>query len=369
MVVGLHRLYRALRPVTDLAGNGLDLRGLSKSYGLSPAVIGLDLSLQAGELVTLLGPSGCGKSTTLRLIAGLETPDSGTIAIGGADMSRLAVPDRQVGLVFQRYALFQHMSVRRNIGFGLDMRGVPATEAARRVDEIIAVVGLDGLEHRFPHQLSGGQMQRVALARTLVTRPRLLMLDEPFAALDADLRARLRSFLRGLQQELGLTTLFVTHDQAEAMELSDRIAVMQAGRLLQFDTPEAIYNRPASPAVARMFGAPNLLEARATPDGQLVHEAFGLQFAAGPAVPAGETVTIMLRPEALRLLPADSPVLVTGLLYLGKTVLYTLRAADQELRVERPSAEPRFALGQTVALDCDSDAVWQFPASISPSSP
>ncbi len=351
----------------EIAANGLELRGLGKSYGPSPAVVALDLSLQPGELVTLLGPSGCGKSTTLRLIAGLETPDSGTISIGGTDISRLAVPDRHVGLVFQRYALFQHMTVRRNIGFGLEMRGVPASDAARRVDEIIAVVGLDGLELRSPHQLSGGQMQRVALARTLVTRPRVLMLDEPFAALDADLRARLRSFLRGLQQQRGLTTLFVTHDQAEAMELSDRIAVMQAGRLLQFDTPETIYNRPASPDVARMFGAPNLLEARATPDGQLVHAAFGLQFAVCHPASAGAAVTVMLRPEALRLFPADGPAVVTSLLYLGKTVLYTLRAAEEELRVERPSSEPRFAVGETVALACDSDAVWQFPASSSPS--
>lgn len=370
MVVGLHRLFRTLKlALSDPSAYGLQLRGLSKSYGQSPAVVALDLSLQAGELVTLLGPSGCGKSTTLRLIAGLETPDSGTIAIGGTDVSRLAVPDRHVGLVFQRYALFQHMTVRRNIDFGLSMRGVPAAEASRRLDEIIDVVGLQGLEDRFPRQLSGGQMQRVALARTLVTRPRLLMLDEPFAALDAELRVRLRSFLRGLQQQLGLTTLFVTHDQAEAMELSDRIAVMQAGRLLQLDTPEAIYNRPCCPEVARMFGMPNLLEAQATVDGQLVNHAFGLRLAGFHAAADGAAVAVMLRPEALRLLPTDGPVVVSGLLYLGKTVLYTLHTAGKELRVERPSSEPRFAVGQTVAVECDIDAAWLFPAPASQLTP
>ena len=339
----------------------LAIRGLTKSFAGTPALEDVSLMVEPGELVSLLGPSGCGKSTTLRLIAGLEAPDDGSIRIDGVDVASQSVPDRNVGLVFQRYALFQHMTVSANVGFGLKVRGVDRAEAGRRVEEILAVVGLEDLASRFPHQLSGGQMQRVALARTLVTRPRVLMLDEPFAALDAELRARMRVFLRELQQRLGLTTLFVTHDQAEAMELSDRIAVMQAGGLLQLDTPEAIYNRPGSPDVARMFGAPNLLEARATPDGQLIHQPFGLQFAAGHAVPAGATVPVMLRPEALRLLAADGPAVVSGLLYLGKSVLYTVLAAGQELRVERPSTEPRFALGQTVAVACDINAAWQFP--------
>ena len=339
----------------------LAIRGLTKSFGGTPALQDVSLMVEPGELVSLLGPSGCGKSTTLRLIAGLDAPDDGSISIDGVDVASQSVPDRNVGLVFQRYALFQHMTVSANVGFGLKVRGVDRAEAGRRVEEILAVVGLEGLASRFPHQLSGGQMQRVALARTLVTRPRVLMLDEPFAALDAELRARMRVFLRELQQRLGLTTLFVTHDQAEAMELSDRIAVMQAGRLLQLDTSEAIYNRPAGPDVARMFGAPNLLETRATPDGQLIHEPFGLQFAAGHAVPAGATVPVMLRPEALRLLAADGPAVVSGLLYLGKSVLYTVRAAGQELRVERPSSEPRFALGQTVVVTCDINAAWLFP--------
>lgn len=343
----------------------LAIRGLTKSFGGTPALQDLSLVVEPGELVSLLGPSGCGKSTTLRLIAGLEAPDDGSIRIDGVDVASQSVPDRNVGLVFQRYALFQHMTVSANVGFGLKVRGVDRAEAGRRVEEILAVVGLEDLSSRFPHQLSGGQMQRVALARTLVTRPRVLMLDEPFAALDAELRARMRVFLRELQQRLGLTTLFVTHDQIEAMELSDRIAVMQAGRLLQLDTPESIYNRPANPEVARMFGAPNLLEARATPDGQLVHEPFGLQFAAGHAVPAGAAVPVMLRPEALRLLATDGPAVVSGLLYLGKSVLYTLRASGQELRVERPSSEARFALGQTVGVACSPDAAWLFPATTS----
>ncbi|MGE3739724.1 MAG: ABC transporter ATP-binding protein [Geminicoccaceae bacterium] len=343
----------------------LAIRGLTKSFGGIPALHDLSLVVEPGELVSMLGPSGCGKSTTLRLIAGLEAPDDGSIRIDGVNVASQSVPDRNVGLVFQRYALFQHMTVSANVGFGLKVRGVDRAEAGRRVEEILAVVGLENLASRFPHQLSGGQMQRVALARTLVTRPRVLMLDEPFAALDAELRARMRVFLRELQQRLGLTTLFVTHDQVEAMELSDRIAVMQAGRLLQLDTPESIYDRPANPEVARMFGAPNLLEARATPGGQLVHEAFGLQFAAGQAIPAGETVPVMLRPEALRLSAADGQAVVLSLLYLGKTVLYTLRAAGQELRVERPSSETRFALGQTVAVTCSPDAAWLFPAAAS----
>lgn len=328
----------------------LAIDGLSKTFGGIPALQDVSLMVQPGELVSMLGPSGCGKSTTLRLIAGLDVPDKGAIRIDGVDVASQTVPDRNVGLVFQRYALFQHMTVSANIGFGLKVRGIDRAEAGRRVDEILGVVGLEGLASRFPHQLSGGQMQRVALARTLVTQPRVLMLDEPFAALDAELRGRMRAFLRQLQQKLELTTLFVTHDQSEAMELSDRIAVMQGGRLLQVDAPEAIYNRPATPDVARMFGAPNLLEAW---PGDLA----GLRGVGA----MHEGTTIMIRPEDVRLSPGSGPSVVIGVTYLGKSVLYTIRNGQQELRAERPASEPRLAVGQPVTLDADPDAVWHFP--------
>lgn len=347
------------------------LQNLTKSFSGSPALAGIDLAIEPGELITLLGPSGCGKSTTLRLIAGLDMPDGGSILFDGRDVSHLDVPERNVGMVFQRYALFPHMTVRRNVEFGLRVRGTPSAEIDRGVDEMLDIVQLGDLGERFPHQLSGGQMQRVALARTLVTKPRLLMLDEPFAALDADLRCQMRGFVRGLQQRLRLTTIFVTHDQAEAMEISDRIAVMQAGRIVQVDTPETIYHRPVSPQVATMIGAANLLSGQVVP----MDAGLGLEFGFGPiplmhpcqAAP-GDTVEALIRPEAIRITPSDEDGkgFVLSSAFMGQSVRYAVSAGSRVLQIDEVSTR-RLANGQPVRLGIDADQVRIFPRTASSS--
>ncbi|HKX16709.1 MAG TPA: ABC transporter ATP-binding protein, partial [bacterium] len=238
------------------------LRGLTKRFGEVVAVDGLTLDAASGELIALLGPSGCGKTTTLRMVAGFETPTAGQIVLGDRDVTGQAPERRNCGMVFQHYALFPHLTVAQNVAFGLEMRQVPRTEVARRAAEILDRVGLGGLGARFPRQLSGGQQQRTALARALVINPSVLLLDEPLANLDAKLREEMRFYIRSLQREFGITTLYVTHDQAEALVLADRVAVMMDGVLRQFDAPEAIYHRPRSAAVAAFIGLTNLLPGR-----------------------------------------------------------------------------------------------------------
>ncbi len=239
------------------------LSGIAKRFGDYPALHGIDADIGKGEFVALLGPSGSGKTTLLRIIAGLETQDAGTVEIDGRDVARDGVAERGIGFVFQHYALFRHMSVARNIAFGLDMRrrrdGVSRAEIAARAEELLRFVQLDGLGARYPGQLSGGQRQRVALARALAIRPRLLLLDEPFGALDARVRKDLRRWLRDLHRETGLTSIFVTHDQEEALELADRVFVMDQGRLVQAGTPEQVYMEPATAFVAGFVGETNRL--------------------------------------------------------------------------------------------------------------
>ena len=246
----------------------LKLCGIAKKFGAFTALEGLDLEIRSGELVSLLGPSGCGKTTTLRLISGLDVPTRGQILFDDRDVSAVSIQQRNVGMVFQRYALFPHMNVERNVSFGLRVRGLPQAEIVRQVDAMLDVVQLAEFRHRFPAQLSGGQMQRVAIARTLITNPAVLMMDEPLANLDTKLRGEMRVFIRGLQRRLGITLVFVTHDQVEALELSDRVAVMFNGRIEQYDAPAAIYHRPETTAVARFFGMPNLFEATVRTDGR-----------------------------------------------------------------------------------------------------
>ncbi|ESY94410.1 ABC transporter ATP-binding protein [Mesorhizobium sp. LNHC209A00] len=249
----------------------LSVEHLTAHYGHTRVLEDLTLHVAAGELVSLLGASGCGKTTTLRLIAGFLEPTAGGITLGGRDLTRLPAYQRDIGLVFQNYALFPHLSVRDNVTFGLKQRGLPAAERNKRASTILARVGLEGLADRLPAALSGGQKQRVALARALVIEPALLMFDEPLSNLDAKLRVDMRIEIRQLQRANGTTSVYVTHDQEEAFSISDRVAIMNAGRIMQFDTPESLYQRPENAFVARFVGFENLIRLRViTRDGQKV---------------------------------------------------------------------------------------------------
>lgn len=238
---------------------GIIVENVSKHYGSFHAVDQIELTIKSGSLVALLGPSGSGKSTLLRLIAGLETPDSGRIFITGKDATNTSVQDRNIGFVFQHYALFKHMTVRQNIAFALDIRKVSKLKVKGRVEELLELVQLKGLGDRYPSQLSGGQRQRVALARALAVEPQVLLLDEPFGALDAKVRKDLRAWLRRLHDEVHVTTVFVTHDQEEAMEVADEIVVMNKGKIEQIGTPAEIYDHPATPFVMSFIGPVNIL--------------------------------------------------------------------------------------------------------------
>jgi putative spermidine/putrescine transport system ATP-binding protein len=303
----------------------LELQGIEKRYGGTRAVAGVDLSVAAGELVALLGPSGCGKTTTLRMVAGFVEPTAGRILMGGADITRTPPHRRNAGMVFQSYALFPHLSVADNIAFGLRRRGVPRAEIAERVARMVSLLQLGGLEQRLPRQLSGGQQQRVAVGRALVINPAVLLLDEPFSNLDALLRDSTRIEMRRLQTSLGVTTLFVTHDQAEAMAISDRIAVMHQGRIEQIGTPREIYERPATRFVAGFIGRANIFDAPEEP---------GLRLAPADTAPAA---CWLLRPErvALDTAPAESANAVSGIVevvsFLGTGTHLSLRLPSGRL--------------------------------------
>ena len=284
------------------------LRDVSVAFGGVPALADVSLSVDDGEFFTLVGPSGCGKTTTLRTVAGFETPDAGTVEIGGEDAAGRPPEQRNVGIVFQNYALFPHMTVRENVAYGLRYRDPPGDESpAERVAELLELVDMAGMGGRDPGELSGGQQQRVALARALASGPDVLLLDEPLSALDARLRERLRVVVRSLQQELGITTLYVNHDQAEALAVSDRVAVIADGRVEQVGAPETVYREPATRFVAEFVGDNNLFEAtvdrgdppRVTVDGRTV-------VLPGLDVAPGTDTLLSVRPEALAVDP-DSP--------------------------------------------------------------
>ncbi len=234
-------------------------KNLVKSFGPNRVVDDVSFEVKDGEFVALLGPSGGGKSTVLRMVAGLEAPDAGEVIVRGKDVTSARVQERELGFVFQHYALFKHMTVRKNVGFGLDVRGTPRAEVDARVDELLELVQLRGFGDRYPAQLSGGQKQRVALARALAPRPSIMLLDEPFGALDAKVRVELRQWLRKLQKEQQITCVFVTHDQEEAMELADAVVIINKGRVEQAGTPDAVYEKPATPFVASFIGSSNVL--------------------------------------------------------------------------------------------------------------
>jgi iron(III) transport system ATP-binding protein len=337
------------------------LTGLSKRYGDVTALKPLDLVIEAGTLVTLLGPSGCGKTTLLRLIAGLETATSGTIAIGGRDVTNLTARDRNVSMVFQSYALFPHMSVRDNVLYGLQSLGTPKAEAAETVRLVLEQVGLKGLSERAPHELSGGQQQRVALARALVMRPEVLLFDEPLSNLDARLRRQMRTEIRSLQQRLGITVVYVTHDQSEAMAVSDRIIVMRNAEIAEQGSPDRLYTAPQTAFVAAFMGEANLVEAAVThvADGVATVAVEAATIAVPHQSPVPHPAKLVLRPEALGI--ADSGSGLAGALP-GRILASVYMGSHNEYQIETPAGillvfddvrRPRRAVDSTVDVVID----------------
>ncbi|MCW5744931.1 MAG: ABC transporter ATP-binding protein [Alphaproteobacteria bacterium] len=341
----------------------LRLERLVKRYGSLAAVDGISLSLGEGGFLSLVGPSGCGKTTVLRMVAGLIEPDGGRIYVGGDDVTDVPVHKRNLGLVFQSYALFPHMTVAENVAFGLHRRGVPRADVETRVAKALALVRLDGLAERAPRQLSGGQQQRTALARALVVEPRLLLLDEPFSNLDALLRDEMRIEIKRLQQEVGITTLFVTHDQGEALGMADQVAVMNRGRLEQLAAPRDLYRAPSSAFVAHFIGRANLL--RGEVRGRRGEEVtVGLP--TGAAVRAcGEIgdgrCCVVVRQENVRLVPAATTAdnsfaaRIVVAAFAGATAQYVVRLDDgTELQVQVPGARADLGPGATVVAEWDA---------------
>ena len=351
--------------------SAIELKALSKSYGEVIAVRSLDLTVAAGEFITLLGPSGCGKTTTLRMVAGFARPTRGRVTFGDRDVTYLPPHKREVGLVFQNYALFPHMSVHENVEFGLRMHGVGKDERRRRVGEALDLVRLESLAERLPRQLSGGQQQRVAIARALVIRPAVLLLDEPFGALDKQLRDHMRVELRTLQRLLGISTIFVTHDQDEALAMSDRICVMSNGDVQQLGAPTEIYERPTNRFVAEFMGRSNLLPGTvvARHGDRVTVDFAGMQAgASGAGLPMGSTVAVMIRPEkvAIQAAVANSSGM-TGIIknavYLGSVVHFDIElASGPTVQVMRQNpTDPALAglsTGTRVAVTIPAEAVY-----------
>jgi putative spermidine/putrescine transport system ATP-binding protein len=349
------------------AGTALSLDRISHRYGSSVAVDDVALEIGRGELLALLGPSGCGKTTLLRIIAGLLRQTEGHVLIDGVAVDALPPNERGAGIVFQNYALFPHMTVQQNVGYGLRARGAPRAEISATVDRMLALVKMDALRGRYPRELSGGQQQRVALARTLAVAPRVLLLDEPFAALDKNLRLDMQIEVKRIQRELSITTIMVTHDQEEALSMADRVAVMNAGRVEQFAPPESIYDHPQSLFVAQFIGTANLISGRlhAGESGFDFEPAVGglLKLAdARPCSRAG-AAALSVRPEHWRLLPADAaaglPATVRMVLPLGPTVVHELELADGtpiKVTTVRSGSGARLQPGAPVRVDLGADA-------------
>jgi putative spermidine/putrescine transport system ATP-binding protein len=329
----------------------LDLTNLEKVFGTNRVVRDFSLGIEKGEFVSLLGPSGCGKTTVLRMVAGFETPTSGSIRIDGQDVTGQRTNQRAIGMMFQAYALFPNMTVADNVAFGLRVKGVSKAERDARVAEMLRLIGLPDLASRFPFQLSGGQQQRVALARALAPRPRVLLLDEPLSALDAKVRVSLRNEIREIQRELGITTIFVTHDQEEAMSISDRIVVMNGGIAEQAGAPFEIYNNPRTRFVAQFVGTLSLFAATVEDPGQGLLSVAGQRVALGKgaiAAQGGETVTLALRPEAIHLGRAEGrevvlPARIEEVHFLGSVIRVRTRVAETVVALDtfnRPDQPP-----------------------------
>ncbi|NHT76514.1 ABC transporter ATP-binding protein [Rhizobiaceae bacterium CRRU44] len=338
----------------------LTLTHIRKSFGQTQVVHDFDMAIEKGEFVSFLGPSGCGKTTVLRMIAGFETPSSGTIMINGRNQNELKPNQRNIGMVFQAYALFPNMTVRDNVAFGLKVAGAPKADIDSRVKEMLALIHLEHLADRYPYQMSGGQQQRVALARALAPKPQVLLLDEPLSALDAKIRVSLREEIRMIQQQLGITTVFVTHDQEEALSISDRIVIMNGGRADQIGTPFEIYNRPATRFVASFVGTLNLIDAKvvdpATHRIVIGDQGITLREPLG-AAKAGDTISLALRPEAGSIAPdAKGDTALTGTViatnFLGSVIRTRMKIADSVISFDmfnNPGLKPP-AIGETVTL-------------------
>ena len=353
--------------MTDLA-----IRSLVKRYDSVIAVNDASLDAANGELISLLGPSGCGKTTTLRVVAGFERPDSGAVLFDGKDVSALLPERRDIGMVFQNYALFPHMTVLENCLFGLQMRGVPRAKALERIGRALDMVQLTGREGRYPRELSGGQQQRVALARALVIEPAILLLDEPLANLDAVLRDEMRFLIRSIQQQVGITTLYVTHDQAEALLISDRVAVMFDGKVAQEGPPKDIYHKPRSRRTASFVGLSNFLDGTVsgvsgdevlleTPLGKIAAQHDG-------GAKAGETRTLIVRPEAIDLAaakPQASGNILQGTVaesfFLGSVTDYRIAMADGSVVQVHARPGIHFAKGDAVTLSFPAASAWLLP--------
>ena len=338
----------------------LEIRNLKKQFDHADVLRGVSLTIETGEFVTLLGPSGCGKTTTLRIVAGLTEPDEGSVLLDGVDITRLPPEKRDVNTVFQSYALFPHMNVGKNIAYGLRVRGVKKEERARRVEEMLRLVALEGFEKRMPSQLSGGQRQRIAIARALVLGPKLLLLDEPLGALDLKLRQQMQRELKDIQKRLGIAFLYVTHDQEEALNLSDRIAIMRDGLIEQIGAPEDIDERPTTRFAAEFIGQSNFLrcEVVEAENGTPTLSYAGRRFpgrAGGPELRAGDEVEVCLRLERVRLSRAPmGPCFLPGVLksrhYAGGSIRETvaLSGGQEVLAIQQSSGEERLEEGDQV---------------------
>ena len=362
---------RACRSGGVAVASTLEFHAVRKTFGSTVALESFDLALEPGELVCLLGPSGCGKTTALRVAAGFEHPDAGRVAIGGADVVRVPAHKRNIGMVFQSYSLFPNLDVRSNVAFGLRVRRVSSAERDRRVGEALERVHLSAMAKRYPHQLSGGQQQRVALARALVVEPAVLLLDEPLSALDAKVRVGLREEIRRLQLQLGMTTLFVTHDQEEALSIADRIGVMSNGRLEQTGTPRAVYAEPANAFVARFVGRINELPGQAD-DGAIAVAGVRIDVPPPAGVANGGDVTLMSRPEDVRVRAVSDGDAATGALpgtvvsehFAGSSSLLRVRLDRLDLLVDAqvdPASDP-LAPGDRVVIELRPSKLYVVPS-------
>jgi iron(III) transport system ATP-binding protein len=365
-----------MSPKTELHAVGVTIEDITLSFGVTPVLKNVDLVIEPGEFFTFLGPSGSGKSTLLRLIAGFgPLPSTGRVRIGDKDVTQLAPWDRNVGLVFQNYALWPHMTVRKNVAFGLEERKVPAREIRERVDAALELVGLLGLAGRRPSQLSGGQQQRVALARTVVVEPQILLLDEPLSNLDANLRIQMRREIRDLQRKLGLTTIFVTHDQEEANTVSDRMAVLDDGIIQQVGSPMSLYDEPVNRFVASFLGTANLVEgALEGTDGEVDFcTGDGIRIPVSDrALQPGAGFVALFRPQSLIIRAADAPAPentarlegeIAHREFLGGLIRYSVNVGEQTLLVDdaHQSGRKTFDLEERVSLHLNGGQVRILP--------